>query len=293
MKSVMITGNAGFIGSNFTKYLKKNKWSTFGFDIANGNRYDAVKYFENADSKFDLLIHAAANVGGRAAIDKAPLWVARNMAIDQAMFNWAVRTKTPVLYFSSSAAYPTYLQEGEYNIALRENDIKLKKLHGTPDNTYGWSKLTGEFMASVAREHGARVHVVRPFSGYGTTQSPDYPFGSFLKKAKARTKTFEVWSDGTQTRDWIHVDDIMRACMAIFEADIEEPVNLSTGRGVDFTRLANMFMTAAGNVRPIEYSKDAPRGCSYRVGDPTFLNTIYKPKITIEEGIARALKGKS
>jgi nucleoside-diphosphate-sugar epimerase len=63
---------------------------------------------------WDLVVHCAANVGGRATIDGNPLWVAENLELDAAMFRWAVAMRLPrVVYYSSSAAYPVDYSEQE------------------------------------------------------------------------------------------------------------------------------------------------------------------------------------
>lgn len=291
---VLVSGNAGFIGRNFTKNLEAYGHTVFGFDINGPDKTDAREFFAYDDHQYDLLVHAAANVGGRQAIDDTPLWVAENLEIDRKMFEWAIRTKTPVLYFSSSAAYPTYLQNKRDNpIKLQEGYINLEGLNGTPDNTYGWSKLTGEFMAAIARSKGAQVTIVRPFSGYGSDQSTDYPFGSYIEKALNNDFTFPIWGDGGQTRDWIHVDDIFFACMALVKAKVEKPVNLCTGRRVSFIELANMFMLASGKYKNVLPDPSKPTGCYHRVGDPAFLESYYKPGISLEFGIIEAIRENS
>lgn len=293
-KRAIVSGNAGFIGRNFTQRLLRDGYMVQGFDIASpeeATRCDAIDFFSNNEGPVDLLIHAAANVGGRKAIDGDPLWIMRNVEIDRAAFNFAIKTKTPMIYFSSSAAYPIHLQTMAHWGSLVESMIKHDaEKFGVPDNTYGWSKLTGERMALIAREKGAQISIVRPFSGYGSDQSTDYPFGSFLAKAKDTNSThFEIWGDGTQVRDWIHIDDIYNACQLMWREKIDGPINLSTGRPTDFNELAKTFMLAAHNIRPVKHILDAPKGVQYRVGDPTKLNEFYTPQITLEEGIIRAV----
>jgi nucleoside-diphosphate-sugar epimerase len=282
--NVFITGDAGFIGTHFSNYFRESGAKVFGCDIKHGE--DARDWFKTDRKEWDLLIHCAANVGGRAAIDKAPLWVAENMGIDQAAMEWAVKTQTPMLYFSSSAAYPTKLQEFDPDFVLTEDDIALEDTLGAPDNTYGWSKLTGEYMARIAQSHGATIHIVRPFSGYGSDQSADYPFGAFRDRILAKENPFIVWSDGTQKRDWIHIDDIILACVAIIKTNYQNPVNLATGRGVSFIELAHIF-----GAKTIKTLPNALRGCSYRVGSPSLLHNFHIPKVTIEQGVERALMG--
>ena len=284
---VLVSGDAGFIGRNFTRRLTADGYDVHGFDIRTG--VDARDWFPASSERYDLLVHAAAVVGGRMSIDGDPLGIAGNMGIDHAALSWAVRTKTPVLYFSSSAAYPVALQNDGAG-PLVESDINLHHV-GRPDQTYGWSKVTGEMLAAAARDAGARVSVVRPFSGYGTDQDPDYPFRAFIDRARARMDPFPVWGDGQQVRDFIHVDDVYAACMAIVASGTTDPVNLATGRGVPFLALARMVTEAVGYQPTIECLVDRPVGVRVRVGDPTRMRRYHQPAVTLEQGIARALEG--
>lgn len=282
----LVSGNAGFIGRNFTRLLVDDGWVVEGFDIKHG--VDARAYFPASDRPFDLLVHAAAVVGGRQSIDGDPLGIAQNMGIDHAALAWAVRTGTPVLYFSSSAAYPVGLQVARGSV-LYESDLQLRGKVGMPDQTYGWSKITGEVMAQAARDAGARVHVVRPFSGYGEDQDLDYPFPSFIARARQRLDPFPIWGTGQQTRDLIHVDDVYAACMRIVDAGVQDPVNLCTGRSTSFNDLARMVCTAAGYTPTLEHHTDKPVGVMHRVGSPLRMRRYWEPRVSLEEGIARAL----
>jgi nucleoside-diphosphate-sugar epimerase len=134
------------------------------------------------------------------------------------------------------------------------------------------------------------VHVFRPFSGYGSDQSSDYPFGAFIDRALSRQDPFEVWGDGEQVRDWIHVDDIVRAVFAGIDQDFRGPVNLCTGRPMSFNELARIVTEAAGYEPAIKHLPAAPQGVRYRVGDSALMRTIYQPTVSLEEGVQRALK---
>ncbi|HNU58155.1 MAG TPA: NAD-dependent epimerase/dehydratase family protein, partial [Flavobacteriales bacterium] len=96
--------------------------------------------------QFDDIFHFAAIVGGRSKIDGDPMLVAQDLSIDAEMFLYVCRNKPcRFLYPSSSAAYPIDLQTESNTLQLKESDIDFKRM-GEPDMTYGWSKLTGEFL---------------------------------------------------------------------------------------------------------------------------------------------------
>ena len=117
--------------------------------------------------------------------------VADDLAIDSAAFLWAVDKLKPqpdnMIYFSSSAAYPIKLQGTDSEVLLTEDMINLSDPSNDiakPDLTYGWAKLTGEYLALLARQnYGLNVSIYRPMSGYGEDQHEAYPFTSLIKKA--------------------------------------------------------------------------------------------------------------
>lgn len=110
---ILITGHKGFVGKYFMR--KYSDHEIVGIDIKDGN--DCRDYFKSSDDKFDLVIHLAAIVGGRQTIDNNPLSVATDLSIDSEMCQWALRTKpSRIVYFSSSAAYPTRLQKRSINL---------------------------------------------------------------------------------------------------------------------------------------------------------------------------------
>lgn len=295
MRKILITGGEGFVGRAFVRFFKDQEVEIEIVDLKNG--HDCRDWFKKHADKYDLVIHLAAIVGGRMTIEGNPIAVATDLSIDAEMFNWAVRTKQErVIYFSSSAAYPIRYQTGrpmlidsfDDGMKLKEYYINLESIDN-PDMTYGWAKLTGEMLAEYARKQGVNVHVFRPFSGYGEDQDLDYPFPSFIKRIKDEVPEFEIWGDGTAVRDFIHIDDIVGAVMKAVELDIQEPINLGSGEATSFNELADMCMAISGHEVPIKHLLDKPVGVQYRVSDNTRMLEFYKPKISLQEGIKRAL----
>lgn len=295
----LITGDRGFLGRHFKAELLSRGWEVSGLDTKVTKAQDCRTFFRwdadrrDAHEHFDLVVHCAAVVGGRETIENDPLATAESLSIDAEMFRWAaVARPGRVLYFSSSAAYPVSLQTGYDGpaAALQEGDIRLSPVVGTPDEIYGWSKVTGELLADRLRRAGVPVTVVRPFSGYGSDQDESYPFRAILERVKRREDPLEIWSDGT--RDWIHVDDVVAGALAVAESGTEQPVNLCTGRPTSFTNLARLMAAASpayATPPAIHVLTDKPAGVAYRVGDPERMLSFYTPKISLEQGIVRSL----
>jgi len=306
----LVTGSAGFVGRHMVAELVARGWDVAGVDLrqwspvapptaagagryahATGDMLDGVR-LPGVDT-FDLVAHCAYHVGGRAGIDGEPRNLAHNLQLDAAMFEWAVRTgQRRVLYFSSSAAYPTVLQTGHPPRQLAEDDLDLWGVR--PDARYGWAKVTGEHLAQAAAESGLPVHVVRPFSGYGENQDDCYPFPAIVRRALAGD--FTVWGPPGQCRDWIHISDVVRGALAVVDADERRPVNLCSGSPVEFGVLALRVAELAALVSPdrpwpdVEYREDRPTGVMYRVGDPARMREHYTPAVPLDEGIRRAIE---
>jgi nucleoside-diphosphate-sugar epimerase len=281
---ILITGNKGFVGRYFIEELSQiPNVNITGADIKDG--IDCRDLFKRDDTQYDLVIHLAAIVGGRESIEGRPLAVADNLSIDSEFFQWCLKTQPrKIVYFSSSAAYPVSLQ-CDKNIKLKEFDISLKH-PGAPDMTYGWSKLVGEYLSQFV----PNVHIFRPFSGYGWDQDLTYPFPMYVKRAVERHNPFEVWGSGEQTRDFIHMKDVVGAVLAAVREGITEPVNLGTGRSTSFLQLAKLVCDEVGYTPEIKTNPDKPVGCMFRVSDNKKMLEFYTPKITLEQGITEAVK---
>lgn len=286
---VLLTGSCGFIGRHFTSALRSRGHAVVGVDTRAGWARDCRDFFQSDKAPFDLAIHCAALVDGRETIEhKAALLGAYNLQLDGAMWEWALRMRPGrVVYFSSSASYPTTLQERLYApMRLAEHNMDR---FGDPDATYGRVKRLGEVIAGEVRKAGVPVTVVRPFSGYGEDQDEVYPFPAMVARARKRSDPFIVWGDGSQVRDFVHVDDVVNAVFSLVENEVEGPVNIGTGVPTSMNDLALLCMREAGYEAPIKHLSDKPRGVRYRVADTTLLNKYYTPRVTLEEGIRRAL----
>lgn len=286
---ILITGDEGFVGREYHRQLADHDIT--GIDLKSGK--DCRDFFRHSEERFDLVIHLAAIVGGRMTIDGNPLAVATDLSIDSEMFNWALRTRPGrVIYYSSSAAYPTRFQNDNHTLQLNESYINFNLPIEHPDMTYGWAKLTGEYLAGFLNAEGIPCHVFRPFSGYGGDQDLSYPFPSFMFRGCRREDPFVIWGDGTQTRDFIHISDVVRGSMAVVDSGYTDPVNLCTGRATSFNELAVMVSNHYGYSPEFLHKIDAPRGVDYRVGDPTLMSDFYVPRVSLEEGIALSAQDK-
>jgi nucleoside-diphosphate-sugar epimerase len=241
--------------------------------------------------KFADVFHFAAIVGGRAVIDGDPMMVALDLSIDAEFFFWICRYKPGrVLYPSSSAAYPVNLQTVSGAIALRESDIDFNNM-GQPDMTYGWAKLTGEYLSHIASKHyGVKVTCIRPFSGYGEDQDLSYPIPAIAQRAARREDPFEVWGTGKQGRDFVHIDDVID-CILLAMDHIHDgtAINIGMGRLTSFLEIIEVLTKIAGYQPEIKALTDKPVGVHSRYCNMDYVKERlgWEAKITMEEGMRR------
>ncbi len=241
--------------------------------------------------RFSDVFHFAAIVGGRATIDGDPMMVAQDLAIDAEFFYWVCRHKPErVLYPSSSAAYPIDLQTESDAIALSESDINFKKM-GEPDMTYGWSKLTGEYLAHIAAKYyDISVTCIRPFSGYGEDQNLTYPIPAIAQRIARRENPVEVWGTGKQGRDFVHIDDVLD-CTLLAMDKIKDGTAINIGRGelTSFIDIIHILCDIAGYEPTIKQLLDKPVGVFSRYSNMDYVNNElgWKPKISLREGMTR------
>jgi nucleoside-diphosphate-sugar epimerase len=150
--------------------------------------------------------------------------------------------------------------------------------------------VSGEFLAGLARAAGVKVHVLRPFSGYGSDQSADYPFPSMIDRALSRADPFDVWGDGSAVRDFVHIDDVVATVLAAVDRDIPGPLNIGNGRATSMAELAGLITGIAGYTPRFQFHPDRPAGPAWRVADTKLSHAVYRPTVTLEDGIHRALK---
>ncbi|HTI53753.1 MAG TPA: NAD-dependent epimerase/dehydratase family protein [Verrucomicrobiae bacterium] len=312
-RRALVTGGCGFVGRHFARRLLDDGYAvTIVDDLSTGvtpdrwpdhlrpsaglasaltvHHADFRDYARDTVPAFDLILHLAAVVGGRMTIEGDPLRVATDLAIDAVFFNWLARHHSAVrkvLYFSSSAAYPVSAQGRRESRALAEEEIDFEAALGVPDLTYGWSKLTGEFLARhAARTYGIDVCIYRPFSGYGEDQDFTYPFPSIVRRVGRRESPLVVWGSGEQRRDFIYIGDVVDAVLVSApELKPGEALNLGTGDGVSFRWLAETACRVLGHDAPVVNDASKPEGVFSRVADCRRLFRHYRPVTSLERGI--------
>jgi UDP-glucose 4-epimerase len=246
---------------------------------------------------WDEVYHLAACVGGRLSLEYQPLKIAANLATDATFFSWVSHHADRigrVLYMSSSAAYPLRLQRAETFHELCESMTDEMPVMDT-DGVYGWSKLTGEYLArTVAAKYGLRVCCVRPFSGYGPDQGLSYPVPAIAARVASRDDPLLVWGPGTQVRDFIYISDCIAGMQhAMARISDGSAVNLGTGTGTTLADVARTLARIAGYEPRVSTDPAKPVGASVRVADVRKMRHIldWQPETDLENGLRLMLGG--
>jgi UDP-glucose 4-epimerase len=306
---VLITGAAGFLGRNFVRHHLIKGDEVFQIDNLSNphsrwvegspNRVqedagDFLRYAMSVDEEggWDLAYHFAAPVGGRLKIEGDPLFNADSLRLDSDFFRWAHgRTKTAV-YPSSSAVYGVTFQ-GKTGQALSEGMFHPSSPNWfAPDEMYGFTKLAGEVLAWKSAAYGLNVLCIRPFSGYGEDQSLEYPVPSIAARVARREDPLTIWGSGLQTRDFIHVSDLVGATTSRLDAGVHgyESMNIGSGRATSFIDVGKALAKIAGYEPTIVTDVTKPEGVQNRWCDTARMWRYYQPKVTLTDGLTRVLR---
>lgn len=307
----LVTGGCGFVGRHLVNRLLNenhhvvivdNLYSGIHPDLWLDNSLKSNVTFHNLDvrdffassksfeQKFDKVFHLSAVVGGRIKIDKDPISVAQDLSIDSEFFNWTVKSKPEqILYASSSAAYPTNLQQSNSQTLLSEDMITFDGTLGSPDMTYGWSKLTGEYLSRLASKHyGLNIACIRPFSGYGEDQDKSYPVPAIGERAAKKEDPLIIWGTGKQSRDFVYIEDCIDAMLLAIEKITDgSAVNISSGKLTSFLEIAKIYADIAGYSPKIQPLDDMPEGVFARYGNTQKSKELlgWEPKTNLYDGL--------
>lgn len=302
----VVTGCAGFIGSHLTERLLRGGWNVTGIDSFS-DYYDVSDKESNlaavlGQPGFELIrgdvstlsmgelladrpvvFHLAAQPGVRGSFGSSfDVYVRDNIVATQRLFEASLAAGVPrVVYASSSSVYgdaETY-PTVEATTPLR------------PRSPYGVTKATCENLAAVYRNLGLMGVGLRYFTVYGPRQRPDMAMRKLCDSALAGTP-FTLFGDGSQSRDFTHVSDVVDATIRAAEMDPISPVfNVGGGHEASMTEVIRLIEQLAGCPLTIETSS-VQRGDVKRTGADTTAarrELGWVPKVGLAEGLASEL----
>jgi UDP-glucuronate 4-epimerase len=302
---VLVTGAAGFIGSRLSEMLLED-YNVIGIDNFH-DYYDST--FKKANLKrvhgrntfkflekditslgeFEVLprlkgiFHLAAQPGVRESWkDGFRSYAINNVLGTQQMLDFAARTETErFIYSSSSSVYGDSL-----NSPTRESDKT------SPISPYGVSKLTGELLAnSYAKTHGIKVRSLRYFTVYGPGQRPDMAIHRIIN-ATLKGSVFELYGDGTQSRDFTYIDDVANANIQAFEtpqSENSEVFNVGGGEGISMHDLISAIEQKTGSKLKINVQPKSQGDVQVTRADISAieLSLGWKPEVEFMDGLEK------
>lgn len=300
---VLVTGGAGFIGSNLVKALLEKGMYVVVYDdlstgraenlpkdvrgrlrITEGDILDREKLREVMEG-IEVVFHNAARVTIRDSLDKpfedAEINVMGTISVIQA----SIERKVKKLIFASSMAV-----YGEKEGLSREKDL-LK-----PTTPYGISKRTAEeYCLYASKRHALRTIILRYFNTYGPNQriSPDVGVITTFIDRLLKKESLTVFGGGNQVRDFVHVDDIVRANLLVLEREIEGGIfNIGTGRGISINDLAKYLGKMMDRDIEIRHEGVTKYETRYAVADISRARERlrYSPKVNLEKGIKKMIE---
>lgn len=297
MMKVLVTGGAGFIGSNIVKLLVRRGYDVTVLDNLNTGYRENIEYLNNTDliigdirdkelvyklvKNVDGIFHLAGIVGNIKSIENPMEDADVNVLGTLNLLNAAKEYKISKFVFSSSGAI-----FGEVSY------LPVDEKHPTePDSPYGVTKLASEkHCLCYSRLYDMDIVCLRYFNVYGINQRYD-PYGNVIPIWTGRllqNKTFIIFGDGEQTRDFINVKDVAMANTKAFETSgIRGPFNIGSGGSITINQLAERFKKVS--TKDIEVVYTPPRKgevlhSSAKIDEAK--NAFnFKPQISLEEGI--------
>jgi GDP-D-mannose 3',5'-epimerase len=311
MKSALVLGAGGFIGSHLVKRLKNEGYAVRGADLKQpefspspadefltGDLSDPQFCAGVLDKPFDHVYQLAADMGGAGYIfsGEHDADLLHNSAlINLNIARLCVQHKAGKVFYSSSACiYPVYNQTDPGN----PNCSEASAYPAEPDSEYGWEKLFSERLyLSYARNYGLNVRIARFHNIFG----PDSPWKGGREKAPAALcrkvlevkdgDAIEVWGDGLQTRSFLYIDDCLEGIKRLMASDFEGPVNIGSEEMLTINDFARMVFRIAGK-KPLIKNIPGPTGVNGRNSDNRLIQEKlgWAPDFPLEKGMELTYK---
>jgi len=238
----------------------------------------------------------AANTSGAATIAATPMaHVTPNILISSQMLEAAYRVKVEkFVWLSSTVAYPDTDQP------MREEQL----FDGEPFDKYYFAGWTKRFTEILCRMYGEKLVpamatiVLRPTNVYGPNDdfepATSHVIPALIRKSVERCDPFEVWGDGSEVRDAIHVDDMVEAMVLAAERlDAYAAINIGLGRGHSVREILDLVLELDGfRDARVTYNRDRPTMIPVRRVDTSRAQALlgFKARIGLEEGLRRTLE---
>ena len=299
---ILVTGGAGFIGSHIAEYLVQRGDDVTVLDNLNTGRKENLakisnkinfvnddirnyKLLEKLVGDIDGVFHEAALASVQQSFSMKDEYIDVNVSGTENIFKLAKEYDFKVVYASSSSVYgnPT-------KIPINEDDDRK------PINPYAQTKLEDEYLAKQYSENGVKVIGLRYFNVFGKRQSKEYAgvIKLFLHRIQQK-KSPKINGDGLQTRDFVHIDDVVKANILAMDSDINHKFfNVGSGSPITILDLANMIINASGlSLKPI-HGPELPGDVRATQADIQLIRKLlnWEPKTNLDDWITKIILNK-
>jgi GDP-L-fucose synthase len=290
---IYVAGVNGMVGSAIASKARSHGHEVVGKssnDLDFTDRDLVFKELSSVDP--NCLVIAAAKVGGIGANSTFPVdFLSINLQIQTNLMDAAHAVGTEkVLFLGSSCMYPKFATQ-----PIKESELLTGELEPT-NAAYAISKIAGlKLIQAYRQQFGHRWISAMPSNLYGPRDNFNLESAHVLPallhrfhNAKvAETASVTIWGDGTPLREFLHVDDLARACLRLLE-DYDETVaiNVGSGQEISIANLAELISEIVGFKGSIKFNTDRPNGTPRKLLNSEKITMLgWKPEISLLDGI--------
>jgi len=307
MKTALVLGAGGFIGSHMAKRLKREGYIVTGVDLKYPEfSKTACDRFIIADLcyldlrntvgvDFDEIYQFAADMGGAGYIftGQNDANIMHNSAlINLNVAQYATINKGKLFYSSSACIYPQQIQEDVNNKGLKESDAYPVN----PDSEYGYEKIFSERLYdSYRRNYGLNVRIARfhnIFGEEGTYFGGKEKAPAAMCRKVAQEKNggeIEVWGDGLQTRSFLYIDECIEGVRKLMQSEYYSPINIGSNEIISINDLAEMAINISGKDLKVKNIPSNAIGVRGRNSDNTLIKEVlgWQPTQPLRTGMEK------
>ncbi len=296
--SIVVAGSTGLVGSALLRALEFRGDSVIGINRKVVDLLDRKATFDFiADTKPDLIIDAAAIVGGIGANNTLPVdFLSKNLQIQTNLMDAAHAANVErFVFLGSSCIYPRDCPQ-----PIKEEYLLTGPLEQT-NSAYAIAKIAGiELIRSYRKQFNRRWISIMPTNMYGPNDNFDLAtshvlpalINRFVTATRQNAPTVTLWGTGAPKREFLHVDDLSHAVLLAAEKyDDGLHINVGTGLGGTIKELAILIAKSAGYKGGIEWDSSQPDGMPQKVLEVSKIKNLgWAPAISLEAGIASTVE---
>lgn len=291
---IWVAGHRGMVGSAIWRALEADGvgqligWPSTAVDLTDR---DATLHAAR-EARPDVVVVAAAKVGGIGANAAEPVEFLRdNVRIQTNVMEAAHAVGVDrLLFLGSSCIYPRLAPQPITSSALLSGPLE------PTNDAYAIAKIAGVLhVQGYRRQYGVRWISAMPTNLYGPRDNFDLSSAHVLPAMIHRfevarhssVKVVELWGTGQPRREFLHVDDLARACLTLLKNyDDSEPINIGTGTDVSIAELAGIVANAVGFKGLIRWNPSKPDGVPRKLLDVRpILDLGWSPRIELGNGV--------